>query len=68
MSRKVAVMTGTRADFGLLRPLLAELDSRGDVTLQLIATGTHLSDAHGRTIGEITAAGFSVAAEVSIWS
>jgi UDP-hydrolysing UDP-N-acetyl-D-glucosamine 2-epimerase len=61
-------MTGTRADFGLLRPLLAELDSRGDVTLQLIATGTHLSDAHGRTIGEITAAGFSVAAEVSIWS
>ena len=68
MSRKVAVMTGTRADFGLLRPLLAELDSRGDVTLQLIATGTHLSDAHGRTVGEITAAGFSVAAEVSIWS
>jgi UDP-hydrolysing UDP-N-acetyl-D-glucosamine 2-epimerase len=61
-------MTGTRADFGLLRPLLVELDSRGDVTLQLIATGTHLSDAHGRTIGEITAAGFSVAAEVSIWN
>ena len=68
MSRKVAVMTGTRADFGLLRPLLAELDSRADATLQLIATGTHLSDAHGRTVGEITAAGFSVAAEVSIWS
>ena len=68
MSRKVAVMTGTRADFGLLRPLLAELDSRGDVSLQLIATGTHLSDAHGRTVREITAAGFSVAAEVSIWS
>ena len=68
MSRKVAVMTGTRADFGLLRPLLAELDSRGDVALQLIATGTHLSDAHGRTVGEITTAGFSVAAEVSIWS
>ena len=68
MSRKVAVMTGTRADFGLLRPLLAELDSRGDVSLQLIATGTHLSDAHGRTVSEITAAGFSVAAEVSIWS
>jgi UDP-hydrolysing UDP-N-acetyl-D-glucosamine 2-epimerase len=61
-------MTGTRADFGLLRPLLAELDSRGDVSLQLIATGTHLSDAHGRTVREITAAGFSVAAEVSIWS
>jgi UDP-hydrolysing UDP-N-acetyl-D-glucosamine 2-epimerase len=68
MSRKVAVMTGTRADFGLLRPLLAELDSRADATLQLIVTGTHLSADHGRTVGEITAAGFSVAAEVSIWS
>jgi UDP-hydrolysing UDP-N-acetyl-D-glucosamine 2-epimerase len=61
-------MTGTRADFGLLRPLLAELDSRADATLQLIVTGTHLSADHGRTVGEITAAGFSVAAEVSIWS
>ncbi len=68
MSRKVAVVTGTRADFGLLRPLLAELDSRADATLQLIVTGTHLSADHGRTLGEITAAGFSVAAEVSIWS
>jgi UDP-hydrolysing UDP-N-acetyl-D-glucosamine 2-epimerase len=61
-------MTGTRADFGLLQPLLAELDSRADATLQLIVTGTHLSAEHGRTVGEITAAGFSVAAEVSIWS
>ena len=68
MSRKVAVMTGTRADFGLLRPLIAELDSRADTTLQLIATGTHLSAAHGNTLSEITAAGFSVAASVSIWN
>ena len=68
MSRKVAVMTGTRADFGLLRPLLAELDSRADTTLQLIATGTHLSAAHGNTLGEITAAGFAPAATVSIWN
>ena len=68
MSRKVAVMTGTRADFGLLRPLIAELDSRSDVTLQLIATGTHLSAEHGNTAREIEAAGFSIAAAVSIWS
>jgi UDP-hydrolysing UDP-N-acetyl-D-glucosamine 2-epimerase len=66
-SRKVAVMTGTRADFGLLRPLLAELNSRADVTLQLIATGTHLSAAHGNTIGEVLNAGFFVDAQVSIW-
>ena len=67
MQRKVAVMTGTRADFGLLRPLMLELAGRADADLQLIATGTHLSATHGSTITEIEAAGFSVAAEVSIW-
>jgi UDP-hydrolysing UDP-N-acetyl-D-glucosamine 2-epimerase len=67
MQRKVAVMTGTRADFGLLRPLLAELAGRNDADLLLIATGTHLSAAHGSTLSEISAAGFEVAASVSIW-
>ncbi len=67
MQRKVAVMTGTRADFGLLRPLLAELAGRNDADLLLIATGTHLSAAHGNTLSEIEAAGFKVSASVSIW-
>ncbi len=67
MQRKVAVMTGTRADFGLLRPLLAELAGRNDADLLLIATGTHLSAAHGKTLSEIEAAGFKVSASVSIW-
>ncbi len=60
-------MTGTRADFGLLRPLLAELAGRNDADLLLIATGTHLSAAHGNTLSEIEAAGFKVSASVSIW-
>ncbi len=67
MQRKIAVMTGTRADFGLLRPLLTELAGRNDADLLLIATGTHLSAAHGNTLSEISAAGFEVAASVSIW-
>jgi len=72
LSRKIAVMTGTRADYGLLRPLIAELDaaSQGDnpaVELQLIVTGTHLSKEHGRTIEEIVRDGFHPAAEVDIW-
>jgi UDP-hydrolysing UDP-N-acetyl-D-glucosamine 2-epimerase len=61
-------MTGTRADFGLLRPLLTEIARRPDADLLIIATGTHLSDAHGSTVTEITAAGFDISAEVSIWS
>ena len=72
LARKIAVMTGTRADYGLLRPLIAELDaaSRGDnptVDLQLIVTGTHLSVEHGRTIEEIVRDGYAPAAEVDIW-
>jgi UDP-hydrolysing UDP-N-acetyl-D-glucosamine 2-epimerase len=65
--RKVAIFTGTRADFGLLRELatLAQADSR--VQLQLIASGTHLSDAHGSTVREITAAGLTISALVPIW-
>jgi UDP-hydrolysing UDP-N-acetyl-D-glucosamine 2-epimerase len=65
--RKIAVMTGTRADFGLLRNLLAELDARQDTQLQLIVTGSHLSKAHGMTVAEVTSAGFTPAAEVPIW-
>ncbi|MFM6966611.1 MAG: hypothetical protein ACKOWI_04520, partial [Rhodoluna sp.] len=69
LARKIAVMTGTRADYGLLRPLIAELDaaSQGDnptVDLQLIVTGTHLSAEHGRTIEEIVRDGYHPAAEV----
>ena len=65
--RKIAVMTGTRADFGLLRNLIAELDSRQDTQLQLVVTGSHLSTAHGMTVSEVIAAGFSPAAQVPIW-
>jgi UDP-hydrolysing UDP-N-acetyl-D-glucosamine 2-epimerase len=73
LSRKIAVMTGTRADYGLLRPLINELDaaSQGDnpaVELQLIVTGTHLAEAYGRTIEEIVRDGFHPAAEVDIWA
>lgn len=60
-------MTGTRADFGLLRPLMAELAQRPDADLLLIATGTHLSAAHGNTLSEIESAGFNVSASVPIW-
>jgi UDP-hydrolysing UDP-N-acetyl-D-glucosamine 2-epimerase len=73
LARKIAVMTGTRADYGLLRPLIAELSaaSEGDnptVELQLIVTGTHLSEEHGRTIEEIVRDGYAPAAEVDIWA
>lgn len=53
--KKIAVVTSTRAEFGLLMPLLVELrrSENNEMRIELIVTGTHLSDAHGYTIDEI---------------
>jgi UDP-hydrolysing UDP-N-acetyl-D-glucosamine 2-epimerase len=53
--RKIAVVTTSRADYGLLRGILRELNARRDCTLQLVVAGTHLSRVHGHTIDEILA-------------
>ncbi|WP_127472842.1 UDP-N-acetylglucosamine 2-epimerase [Microbacterium sulfonylureivorans] len=66
--RTIAVLTGTRADYGLLRRLLHEIQAEPQLDLRLIVTGTHLSEAFGRTVSEIELDGFDVAASVPIWS
>ena len=53
MSRKICVVTGTRADYGLLFWLMKEIESDNDMSLQLIATGMHLSPEFGLTYKEI---------------
>ena len=53
-------MTGTRADYGLLRPVMRELDAMDRFELQVIATGTHLSPEFGRTVSTIEDDGFTV--------
>ena len=58
--RKICVITGTRAEFGLLRPLIALISKDEELQLQLIATGMHLSPEFGYTLDEIIAAGFLV--------
>jgi len=50
---KVCVITGTRAEYGLLYWLLKEIESVKDFELQLIVTGTHLSKEFGSTYKEI---------------
>lgn len=66
--RRIAVLTGTRADYGLLRPLVGVLESDRRVELQLIVSGSHLSAAHGTTVDEIVADGHQIAARVPLWS
>lgn len=51
--RKICVITGTRAEFGLLRPLIQEINDDNDLELQVIATGMHLSPEFGHTYKEI---------------
>lgn len=54
--KKIAVVTATRAEYGLLSPVIKELRKREscDLKIGLIVTGTHLSDKYGKTICEIS--------------
>lgn len=58
--RKVCVITGSRADYGLLRPLLVKLETCVEFKLQLIATAMHLSPEFGMTLNEIEKDGFKI--------
>jgi len=60
------VFTGTRADFGLLRPVLEAISATDGLEVVLVAGGTHFSAAYGRTIDEIVKSGFEVAWSVDV--
>ena len=64
VSRHIALVTTTRADWGILQPLATALRDDPDIRLSIIAGGAHLSGRHGMTVGEIEAAGFEIAARV----
>lgn len=60
MKRKICVVTGSRAEYGLLKWLLRDIDASGTMTLQLVVTGAHLSPEFGLTYREIEADGFRI--------
>jgi len=62
--RRVCFVTGTRAEFGLMRRTLAAIDAAVGLKLQLIVTGTHLDPACGQTIDEIRQEKFKIDAIV----
>lgn len=51
--KKIAVVTATRAEYGILRPLICRLQKDREFELQLIVTGMHLSEKYGNTQVEI---------------
>lgn len=68
MKRKICVVTGSRAEYGLFNPLLRELAACPGLSLQLIVTGSHLLPEHGLTWKEIAKDGFPISAKVPILS
>lgn len=64
--RKVCVVTGSRADYGLLYWLMKEISGDRELQLQLIATGMHLSPEFGLTVRKIEEDGFAVDEKVEM--
>lgn len=64
--RRIVYLSGTRADFGLLRGTLQRIAATDGLELQVLVTGMHLSEAHGRTVDEIRESGLAVCAEVPL--
>ena len=56
--RKIAVVTGTRAEYGLLYWIIKGIHDDPELELQLIVTGMHLSPEFGLTVREIEKDGF----------
>jgi len=63
---KVAVITGTRAEYGLLRELLLTIKQDDQLLLQLVVTGMHLSPEFRFTYLHIEADGFQIDAKVEM--
>ncbi|MEG1271058.1 MAG: UDP-N-acetylglucosamine 2-epimerase [Ruthenibacterium sp.] len=62
----IAVITGTRAEYGLLRPVLQKMQTSSILAPQLIVTGAHLSAAYGNTVAEIEQDEIPIAARIDI--
>jgi GDP/UDP-N,N'-diacetylbacillosamine 2-epimerase (hydrolysing) len=60
------VVTGSRADYGLLKRLMKLIDADSKMKLQIIVTGSHLSPKHGLTYKEIEEDGFQIGFKVDI--
>lgn len=64
--KSVCVVTSTRADYGLLSPLIRRIAADEALELRLVATGTHLSQTYGMTVCELEWDGFTTDARIPI--
>jgi len=66
MTRKICVITGSRAEYGLLRWVMQGVKDDPELTLQMVATGMHLSPRFGLTYQEIESDGFDIDRKVEM--
>ena len=64
--KKICVVTSTRAEYGLLRQLIHQINDAQDLTLQLIVTGSHLSPEFGMTVDEINSDNLKIDKKIEI--
>ncbi|OGC04174.1 UDP-N-acetyl-D-glucosamine 2-epimerase, UDP-hydrolysing [candidate division WOR-1 bacterium RIFOXYA12_FULL_43_27] len=65
MNKNICVITGTRAEYGVLKPLLSEIGKNRNLNLQLVVMGMHLMREFGYSIDEIKKDGFKISAVVN---
>ena len=66
--RTICVVTATRAEYGLLRPVVQKIAASGTLALQLVVTGAHLCPRLGETVREIEQDGLPIAARLPIFT
>ncbi len=65
--KNITIITSTRAEYGLLRPVIQKVAAAQDPQLQLVVTGAHLCARFGNTVQEIEADGLPIAARLPIF-
>ncbi|TGE33012.1 UDP-N-acetylglucosamine 2-epimerase [Desulfosporosinus sp. Sb-LF] len=66
MKKSICIVTGSRAEYGLLRPVIYQLSLTNSFFLKIVVTGMHLSEDFGFTYKEIEADGISIDAKIDV--
>tara|TARA_B110000858_G_scaffold126305_1_gene143863 strand:+ start:9359 stop:10459 length:1101 start_codon:yes stop_codon:yes gene_type:complete len=62
--KNICVITGSRAEYGLLKGIMKEIENKSDLNLLLFVTGTHLEEKYGKTKNIIEQDGFKINEEI----
>ncbi len=63
----VCIVTGTRAEFGIWRPVIAAIEQSSKLELSVVVTGMHLQNEFGNTVKDVERAGVKIAAKVPMY-